>query len=550
MSSQEPQPTTLYPELDEAALARIAEALETGDTSHLAPARAAEIEQLRSRVDFRRVTVPRPPEGGSTKVSLDGALWAHRDGEARPVVVMPSPWTDAGWLVYVAQAIRFALKGYDVLAYTARGFAGSGGHVEVAGTPDIEDGIAALDFAIEQIGTEPTSVGFLGDSYGSGISQLVAAHEPRVKAVAALSTWGDLGKAFYENDTRHVASVAALLKAAAKARLSEKTQQVFADVLNNENVPDTLAWAVPRSPITYIEQINDNDVAVLFANAWHETLFPSNQMLETFNRLTGPKRLLMSIGDHSGPEATGIVGLPNRIWEDAHRWFDHHLKGVDNDIDTEGEVVSEIMWHGPIEERSTWGAVTGRTERLYLSAPQNGGDGTLTDKPSGDGDVTFRAGTDTRATVADAIIFSGFAELAGLPRVYRTGKIDRANAGVWVTAPLPVVTPLRGIPRLHLTYTVDAPESTLVAYLFAVGPRGLGHIITHAPFTRLLGEAGESVTVDIELQATGYNVPAGHRVMLVVDTIDPFYGAATVEGSTITIAPTESDPHHLDLPLG
>lgn len=93
-----------------------------------------------------------------------------------------------------------------------------------------------------------TKIGFLGDSYGSGISQLVAAHDTRVDAVVALSTWGDLGEAFYENSTRHIAAVRALLDAAAKARLSPQTQSVFDNVLANRDVQGTLRWAETRSP--------------------------------------------------------------------------------------------------------------------------------------------------------------------------------------------------------------------------------------------------------------------------------------------------------------
>ncbi|MFJ8740914.1 CocE/NonD family hydrolase [Embleya sp. NPDC127516] len=544
MSSQEPQPTSLYPELDEATLTQVVEALETGNTGRLAPARVTEVEETRAQVEFSKVRVP-----GAGGDELDGALWLHRDGRPRPLIVMPSPWVNLGWVVYAVQATRFALKGYHVLAYTARGFGESQGEVEVAGLEDIEDGQAAITFVEGLVTGELTGVGFIGDSYGSGISQLVAAEEPKVGAVVALSTWGDLGEAFFENGTRHLAAVSTLLGAAADARLSETTQQAFRDVLTNPDPQPALDWAVPRSPHERVGKLNERRVPILFANAWHETLFPTNQTLKMFNALTGPKRLLLSIGDHSGPESPGIIGLPNRIWEDAHRWFDHHLKGIANGIDAEGEVVTQIMWKGPIEERPTWGAVTGRTERLYLTGPQNGGDGTLTDKAGGDTDIVFRSGADTPATVANKIIFSGYPEMAGFPKVYPTNEIDRSHAGVWATAPLPVAVKLRGVPRLRVTYTIEGPTPTVIAHLFDVDADGNAHIITHAPFTGPEGEAERLVVLDIALQATGYNVPAGHRVLLVLDTFDPFYGAAPVAGTTITVSPSDEDPSYLDLPV-
>ncbi|MFJ8313077.1 MULTISPECIES: CocE/NonD family hydrolase [unclassified Streptomyces] len=550
---------SLYPELDEAALAQVVEALRSGDTSRLAPARAAEVAEARKAATFLDgVGVP-----VGDGVELDAALWLHNGAGPHPLIVMPSPWAKQGWTVYAVQALRFARRGYHVLAYTARGFGESGGEVEVAGDADIADGIKALDYLIAQAGGPSATgrIGFLGDSYGSGISQLVAAEDPRVHAVVALSTWGDLGEAFYENDTRHVAAVSTLLGAAKTARLSARTQQAFDDVLANRNVEETLRWAAARSPYHRVGKLNERQVPVLFANAWHETLFPSNQTLKMFNALSGPKRLLLSIGDHSGPEMTGILGLPNRIWQEAHRWFDRHLLEGDGagaestavfdaDSGAEDQIVSEIMWSRALETRPTWHAATGDPERFYLAGPAEGAkDGGLLDKPGNGWRTTFTTGTDTPATVADAILLTGYAELAGLPKAYRTGRIDRGAAGVWKTAPLPSRHQLRGVPRLRVTVAPSAAESTFVAYLFDVNALGIARIITHAPYTVLGGAPDAPATVDIALQATGYDVQAGHRLMLVLDSVDPFYGPAAETPGTIAVTSPDEDPSYLELPL-
>ncbi|GGY29329.1 MULTISPECIES: CocE/NonD family hydrolase [Streptomyces] len=560
MTSKGTQPDaviSLYPELDEGALAQVVRALRTGDTSKLSPARAAEVTEAREVATFQDGV--RVPVGEG--VELDAALWLHNGEGPHPLIVMPSPWAKQGWTMYAVQAMRFARRGYHVLAYTARGFGESGGEVEVAGEADISDGIKALDHLIEQTSGAIGRVGFLGDSYGSGISQLVAAEDPRVRAVVALSTWGDLGEAFYENGTRHVAAVRTLLGAAATARLSERTQQAFDDVLANENIEETLRWAADRSPFHRVDKLNERQVPVLFSQAWHETLFPGNQTLRTFNALSGPKRLLWSIGDHSGPEMTGILGLPNRIWQEAHRWFDQHLLEADDDESAaaafdetsgaEDQVVSEIMWGRALESRPTWDAATGTPERFYLTGPAEGGkDGGLLDKPTNGWHTTFSTGTDTPATVADQILVTGYAELAGLPKAYRTGKIDRNAAGVWTTAPLPSRQLLRGVPRLRLTVAPSAADSTFVAYLFDVNALGIARIVTHAPYTLLGAVPDEPATVDIAIQVTGYDVKAGHRLMLVLDSVDPFYGPAAETPGTITVTSPDEDPSYLEIPLG
>lgn len=113
-------PISLYPELDTTALTAFVTALESGDVTGLAPARAAEIAEVRSVAVFTRGKVT-----GADGDLLDAALWRHTGTQPRPAIVMPSPWTDLGWLPYAVQASLFAARGYNVLAYSARGFAGS-----------------------------------------------------------------------------------------------------------------------------------------------------------------------------------------------------------------------------------------------------------------------------------------------------------------------------------------------------------------------------------------------------------------------------------------
>ncbi|MFJ1568823.1 CocE/NonD family hydrolase [Streptomyces erythrochromogenes] len=533
-------PFSLYPELDATALGAFVSALESGDVTGLPPARAAEVAEARALAVFTRGKVT-----GADGDLLDAALWRHTGAQPRPMIVMPSPWTNLGWLAYAVQATLFAARGYNVIAYSARGFAGSEGQVDVAGPLDVADGSRALDHLIERSTGPVTKIGFLGDSYGSGISQLVAAHDTRVDAVVALSTWGDLGEAFYENSTRHVAAVKALLKAAAKARLSPQTQSVFDNVLTGSDVRGTLRWTEVRSPFTHIKELNRRQVPVFFSHAWHETLFPTNQTLRMFNELTGPKRLALSIGDHSGPEMSGVLGLPNRIWTDAHRWFDHHLKDVDNGIGDEGQFIGEVMWSKTLEPRPTWPSVTEELQRLYLA---DGGE--LGPEAEAGWTATVLCGMDTPATVADKVVESGYAEMAGRPKIYLTEDMDRTVAAVWTAEPAAETVRLRGTPRLRVTYRAANPGSTFVAYLLDTAPDGSAHLVTHAPYSDLESPPDSLISADIELQATAYDVQRGHRLMLVIDARDPFYADANLPRATLAFTSPEATPSYLDLPLG
>ncbi|MFJ7168460.1 CocE/NonD family hydrolase [Streptomyces globosus] len=535
-----PADFSLHPDLDATALSAFTAALESGDTDGLPPARAAQAADCRAAASFGRVKV-----AGAEGHLLDGALWRHPGSAPRPVVVMPSPWSDLGWLAYAVQASVFAARGYNVLAYSARGFGDSEGEADVAGPLDTADGSRALDHLVERTAGPVSRIGFLGEGYGAAIALLTAAHDSRVDAVAALSGWCDLGEVLVENRTRHTAAVEALLRSAGRARLSPRAQSVFEDVAAGRDIGAVLRWAAQRSPSVHAKELARRRVPVYFSHAWHETLFPVNQTLRLFEELAGPKRIDLSVGDHAGPEAAGLAGLPNRIWATAHRWFDHHLQGAANGIGEEGEVLGEVMWSRTLEPRPTWPSVTDHVRRLYLA---DGGE--LADAPEAGWSAGAVCGVDTPAVVADAVARSADAELAGLPRTYPTGEIDRAVAAVWVADPEPETARLRGTPRLRVTYRTANPRSGFVAYLLDVAPDGTGRLVTHAPYADLDSAPGSLVAADVELQATAYDVPRGNRLMLVAAARDPFYGDVNPPRATLAFTSPEATPSYLELPLG
>ncbi|MEV7544183.1 CocE/NonD family hydrolase [Streptomyces sp. NPDC089915] len=536
-----PAAHSLHPELDATALTAFATALETGETDGLPPARAAEVGAVRAAAVFSRGKVT-----GADGDLLDAALWRHTGSAARPVVVMPAPWTDLGWPAYAVQASRFALRGYDVLAYSPRGFAASEGQSDLAGPLDVTDGRHALDHLLERAAGPVSRIGLLGVSYGAGIAQLVAAHDARVDAVAALSGWADLGEVLGENATRRTAAVHALLTASPRARLGRPAERALEDVLAHRDGRETRAWAERRSPFTYVKELVRRRVPVFCAHAWHETLFPAGQVLRMFQELTGPKRIDLSIGDHGGPESSGLPGLPNRVWTDAHRWFDRHLLGLDNGVDAEGEVLCEVMWSRTLEPSPTWPPPTRLTRRLYLT-----GTGELTAEPDPGWAAGVVCGVETPVTVADAVARSGDAELAGRPRHHpAAAAMDRTAAAVWTAAPAADTTRLRGTPRLRVTYRAANSGSTFVAYLLDLAPDGSARLITHAPFSDLHSPPDSLITADITLHPTAYDLPPGHRPMLALTPRDPFYADANLPRATLSFTSPEPTPSYVELPVG
>ncbi|MFI2736729.1 CocE/NonD family hydrolase [Streptomyces sp. NPDC018711] len=516
-----------------------------------------------------------------------------------PLVVVPAGWTPFGWPLFLWSYLALARRGYHVLAYTPRGLGIPGlpstseGFVDVAGPHDWADGSAVIDFATEHLA--PSVIGFLGESYGSGISQLVAAHDDRVAAVVALSTWGNLATSLYDHGTRHLAAVKALLALTGgpvETKFDEANREILADFLADRNLDRVVEWGRLRAPESYLHLTNENETPTFFSNTWHEGLFAVNQLLETFEGLDVPKRLNLWIGDHAAPEGPALLGTePGRAnvpMAEAYAWLDHHLKGERNGVEEWERVCSQVMFTyvtEPVpdpgtgeptgenriveeavrESRADWSRVTTGVEVLGLTGDGAGGtDGRLL--PAGEttdpSEVTgwrraFLAGVDTEATVMDALMKTGQAERAGNPKTYDTRKIDRRHALVWTTAPLSAPEGgdaagrrIRGVPKLRLTVRSTAASASLVAHLFDVAEDDTARIVTHEPLNVYGLTPEEDRTVTWRLQAAAYDIAVGHRLMLVVDSKDPLYGDASVTWTQTVVTSPEGAPAFLELPLG
>jgi len=442
-----------------------------------------------------------------------------------PGIVFVSSW-GVNDLQYVVQARSLAEAGYVVLSYTTRGFWGSGGVIEVAGPEDTADARTAVDWMVANPAVDPAHIGIAGMSYGAGISLIAAGHDPRIRAVVAMSTWTDLNYSLYGQQTRHLQAPAALTAVAAlTGHPGPEFVAALRDFYANRNIPQVQAWGRVRSAATYLDGINANRPAIMMANGYGDSIFPPNQLVDFYGRLAGPKRLELAPGDHAIVEGLGLAGLPNHVWTDLHRWFDHYLRGLPTGIDTEPPVVLRPHGSDAVEQYADWAAATGTTSRLAMTGRHwwNLTGDLAAAAPATDWSWPTWSGIDTTAAGGVVLVSNGFDALTGIPPTTWLPTVSRVNAGVWTSARYPGGAPVRGIPHAHLTLTPNASHGTAVVYLYDLDDAGLARLITHAPFTWLSGTAGVPVTLDVPLFAVAYDVPAGHRLAAVVDGKDPLY---------------------------
>nr|WP_202478164.1 CocE/NonD family hydrolase [Streptomyces sp. SID5470] len=472
---------------------------------------------------------------GGTVLKANVITPAGSDGSRRyPLLVLPTSW-GLPQVEYLAQAQKLANSGYVVVSYNVRGFWQSGGEIEVAGPPDTADASKVIDWALANTPADAQHIGMAGVSYGAGISLLAAAHDKRVKAVAALSGWADLIDSIYSGRTQHV-QAAALLDGASlvTGRQSAEIRQIFDNFYasNLSKEQEMIDWGKKRSAATYVDQLNESGAAVMMANAWGDTVFSPNQYADFYEKLTGPKRLELRPGDHATAELTGLFGLPNDVWTDTGRWFDHYLKGADNGIDREQPVQLKSRSGGGYEGYPDWKSVGATRKKIALS-----------------GTTTIHTNVDSGADGGIVFLSSILDQIAQAPPVASIPLLPRRWAAVWQSEKYPTAQQVRGTAKLHTTLTPTKESGTLVAYLYDVGPLGLGKLVSNAPYTFHGQAPGKPFGVDLELFSTAYDVPAGHRLALVVDTVDPLYIEHNPSGAQLTFSSPANDPSYVSFPL-
>ncbi|MFE7803582.1 alpha/beta fold hydrolase [Streptomyces sp. NPDC057430] len=472
---------------------------------------------------------------GGTVLKANVVTPAGADGSARyPVIVLPTSWA-MPQIEYLAQARKLADSGYVVVSYNSRGFWQSGGQIETAGPKDVADASRVIDWALAHTPADPSKVGMAGVSYGAGISLLAAAHDERIKAVAALSGWADLIESIYSGRTQHL-QAAGLLGGAGylTGRPGPELQQILGDFLSSDLTKEgeMIEWGRKRSAVTYLDRINANGAAIMLGNAWGDTIFPPNQYASFYEKLQGPKRLEFRPGDHATAEATGLLGLPNDTWTSAHRWFDRYLKGTDNGIDREQPVQLKSRSTGGYEGYPDWKSVGANERKFALGSTQR-----------------IWANVDSGANGGVVMLTSLLDQLFRTPPVASIPLLPRAFAGVWQSERYGTPQKVRGTVKVHTTVTSTKESGTLVAYLYDVGPLGFGKLVSNAPHTFHGKTPGTPFGVDLELFSTAYDVPAGHRLALVVDTVDPLYIEHNPTGAQLTFSSPESDPSYVAVPL-
>ncbi len=433
---------------------------------------------------------------------------------------------------YFNQAKILAEEGFIVLSYSARGWGCSEGLVNVIGENDMSDLSTVIDWLRDNSQVDMNNIGMSGISYGGGMTLKGLALEPRIKTGVAMSTWSSLVDSLYGNDTFRTFWSAFLMSTGyVSGELDPFLWKLLYDFVIDKDMSQLIEWAEKRSPINFIDKINERRAPVFIANNFGDNLFQPNPIIKYYEKLKGPKRLELNQGTHTTGEGIGLFLDSNYTFNNARAWFKYWLKGEGNIDYSKSEISLLTSLDHKRETYSNTNILTqdSNNEVFHLQPRTILRRGKLNRINQIDDNTTdfLMAGVDTLASTGVPLASALINGHLRAPVIHYSPLLNTSYSLVYQTEPLSKKTKIRGIPELSINVTPDTGSFQLVTYLYDINPYGISRLITHGVMTkeRIISNINsrEELKLNFELLATAYNIKKGHRLGLVFDTADPLY---------------------------
>ena len=490
-----------------------------------------------------------------------------------PAILTMLPYRKDDVAARAAHHDYFVPKGYAVVLVDMRGTGGSGGFTDAGDFCGPEDQLDGYD-AIEWIARQPWcdgDVGMTGVSFGWFTSLMTATRQPpHLRAIAPIyggvdfyDDWNEGGSMLGHLFAGRYSAQMLAYNSAPPSHRDENGRwlDVWKEHLES-NEPWLFSWLGNQTETDFWKDCSmryhygDIDVPTYAIGGWAD--FNPSDALRLFQNLSGPTKVLVGPWTHMEP-TKAIPGPRIDHLHELLRWWDYHLKGVDNGIMDEPPITIFVQ-EGRLEPdepdrrgrwrfENTWPVEGAKNTKYYL-----GPDGRLSGRRPrrADGADEFKY-VPTVGTAAGLV--GGVASGVGLPGDQRP---DAAYSLVYTSAPLEDDTEITGVPTADLYIESTAGVAAFVVKLCDVAPDGFSSLITRGSTNATRRdsrvnpeplEPGQVYRLSVELRATSYIIPRGHRIQVLVAGADFPWLWPTPEHAVNTVHRSQTHPSNITLPV-
>ena len=492
----------------------------------------------------------------SDGVRLAADIYLPEGDEPFPVLLTRTPYNkDRG----ARAARRYVAEGYAVVVMDSRGIYASRGDW-LPYTTEARDGYDTQQWIGQQEWSNG-KIGMYGTSY-PGFTQLLPARfrSPYVKALVPIAAQSDnFGSIWSTNGLYHLAlGLSWGLRQEAIATEQTMPEQTWMQVMNHlplntvmEEVgvhSDFVANTIRHEAyddfwrqMSVRDDYDEMEVPAFHVTGWYddlvsETILNFTNMRERSRTEHARRWQKLLIGPWGHGVRTnpvyGDVDFGTEVEKinsfDFHmRWFDYHLKGIDNGLDDEAPISIFVMGDNVWRDEREWPLRRARPLTLYLggdgAANTRFGDGTLgSAAPSADSSDRYRYDPRNPVPTYGGHGCCGAGTTPSGPLDQRSTQ-QRQDIIVYTTEPLTGDTEVTGTPELRLFFSTDVTDTDLFVTLSDVHPDGRTILITEGALrTRFrnsmerveLMVPGEVYEVAIPMWETSNVFKEGHRIRL------------------------------------
>jgi uncharacterized protein len=513
---------------------------------------------------------------------LSARIWLPEDARLDPVPAvleyLPYRKSDGSLPLDAGQHAYFAGHGYAGVRVDIRGTGDSEGTLWDEYTTQEQDDAVEV---IAWLAAQPWSngnVGMIGISWGGFNGLQIAARRPAaLKAVVSMCSTDDR----YANDEHYVGgcvmgpemqSYATMLLGYAThapdpAVVGERWREMWRERLDAAT-PALPTWLAHQRRDDYwrhgsiCEDYGAIECAVYMVGGWADGY--RDAVLRMLEHYDGPIKALVGPWCHTRPHQ-GHPGPAIGFLQEAVRWWDHWLKGIDTGI---MEEPAAVFWMQDAYTRGQeWNARTGRwltgdtwpspdivTHVFPLGASglaqqYVGLDGCPSESSAERSAIAFSSPQQTGAEGGCWISWSSETDSPG------DQGPDDERSRVFDSAPLGECLEMLGQARAVLEIACDQPRALIAVRLCDVDAQGASTLVTRGVFNLThSGDhtssrplvAGERRLIEVPLAAASYSFPGGHRLRLALATSQWPLAWPSPNPVTMTVYTGES---RLELPV-
>ncbi len=509
------------------------------------------------------------PLGDGTR--LAAKMWLPEDASEHPVptILEYIPYRKRDGTRTRDQNMHkyFAAHGYACVRLDIRGTGDSEGLIDDEYTEQEQlDGCEAIAWLAAQDWCDG-NVAMIGISWGgfNGL-QIAARNPPALKTIITVGSTDDryatdihwVGGCLSKDNFDWSSTMFAHNDMAPDPEIvGEKWRGMWMERIQH-NQPWILTWMKHQRRDAYwkqgsvCEDFGRITIPVYAVSGWADNY--SESVPRLLAKLKGPRLGLNGPWAHSYPHDVEVQ--PAIGWlQEAVRWFDHWLKGIDTGM--LDEPMYRVWMQDSVPPQTCYAERPGRwvaesqwpsprivSEKLFLNTG-----GVLATRQAASKKVSICSPLWVGATAGEVGRYGGDADWPTDQREDDLGSL------VFASKPLSKPTEILGAPQLHLEFTCDKPQGLVCVRLNDLAPDGsstrvtvgllnLTHRDSHEHPTAM--KPGKTYKAVVDLDDIAHSFPKGHRIAVSLSTTYWPIAWPSPELATLTIATSKS---FLDLPV-